>query len=453
VARQPHAALGVPYLPYLAFVGCAALLAQRIARGTDGRTPTLLIALWGAAVVAVVVVTLLVSTGRGTPFGDFDKAYYTAGRLALSSPSELYDCTHRDGLCFVNLPIVALAFVPFSILWTTTAHVVIAALGIVSVALIVWLLGVLAGADSRTRLVICTLVLANGPLYYSLRLGNLTHVVLVLLALAMLALQRRRWAAVGALLAVCAVLKPPFLLWLPYFAILPRTRRAAVSFIATGAALLAISVVWFGVDLHREWLTTFVAGPSSRPVGAYNNQSITGLLIRATTSRYLVDWVGLTLTPSLQLARTIACTAVLGSSAAVIWRTRASDTWAVLFAHQSILLCTMVLISPISWTHYYCFLLLPMAAWLCRPGLVRTWRDTAFAVGALLVSLPVTLWIPSHPFYGPVVARGLLSHYVVGAALLLAAVAAQLEHDRRNEVYGVTPPVAKLRRLKELDYR
>jgi hypothetical protein len=60
------------------------------------------------------------------------------------------------------------------------------------------------------------------------------------------------------------------------------------------------------------------------------------------------------------------------------------------------------------------------ARWLTDSGVLCA----ALVCAAVLISLPVALWIPPHPFFGPVIARGLLSHYVVGGALLLVTLCA-----------------------------
>src|SRR6476659_8022926 len=150
---------------------------NRIARGSNARPSFAAIAAWVVAVSVGAAVVAVVSTGRGTPFGDFDKAYYPAGQLATASPSALYDCAHKDGLCFVNVPIVALAFVPLGRLPLRTAHVWMTCIGVASVALTVYLITRLVGIGRWDGYVVATLVLMNGPLFYSLRLANLTHVV------------------------------------------------------------------------------------------------------------------------------------------------------------------------------------------------------------------------------------------------------------------------------------
>ena len=90
--------------------------------------------------VAVVSVTAFafVSWGRATPFGDFNKAYLFAGSIILQDPSRLYACDVSN-LCFVNIPLVALLFVPLALMGTPAAQIVFSIAGAASVAAAAWL--------------------------------------------------------------------------------------------------------------------------------------------------------------------------------------------------------------------------------------------------------------------------------------------------------------------------
>ncbi len=411
-------------MPYLQYAGLAiaayAIVGNRWRHRSAHQVALVLFA------AAAMTLLLLRSTGRGTPFGDFDKAYFAAGRLALTDPARLYDCASSDGLCFVNIPVVALAFAPISSLPRPAAHAVFAALGVAAIAWAVFLLWQLADARGPSaRDAIFALVLLNGPLYYSVRLGNLTHVVLPLLALAILKLVRARDGAAGVLLGVAAILKPPLLVWFAYFA-LRRHWRAAAAMAAAIGSILAVSIALFGPDLHLAWARQYVAGAAAKPVGAYNVQSIGGFLVRLSRGGTLVNWHALDVSRTLYVALAaldvaVVTAAVLGGAAAGHGRTRAA-----VLTDCALVLCAMLAISPISWTHYYCLLLIPLAATVThslRMPRGRLWA-AAVATAGVLVSLPVMLWIPSSPLAGAIVARILLSHYLFGGLLLLSTVVA-----------------------------
>jgi hypothetical protein len=419
----------MPYVPYFGLVawGCAAIWAVNHRKGL---LPQVIFLAFAMSAVAFLAVT---STGRGTPFGDFDKAYYPAGRHILSEPSRVYDCTHEDGLCFVNLPLVAVLFAPVAALPLPAAHVVVTAASLASIALTAWLLVQLVGASRTQQYAVVAIILLNGPLYYSVRLANVTHIVLLLLVIAVAWMIRGQGGRAGSLLALVALLKPPFLIWLPYFA-LRRQWRAAAAMGVTLVLLAVASIVLFGLPLHLAWTRHFLMGSSSHPIGAYNVQSIAGFLVRLSTRGTLVDWrpvdVG-RLFFIAQVALTLAVVApalaagVLGGEP----RSRASQ-----LREYSMVLCVMLLASPVSWTHYYSLLLVPLAAFASGamelPHAPR-WRFSS-AIAALLVSLPVMLWVPADRFGGALIARILLSHYVFGAMLLLGiliAVSIEVRHS------------------------
>jgi len=62
---------------------------------------------------------------------DFNLAYYPAGHIILDNPAKLYANVSVDG--FVNLPISAYLFTPFSLLSEHDAGVLFTLLGVLSV--------------------------------------------------------------------------------------------------------------------------------------------------------------------------------------------------------------------------------------------------------------------------------------------------------------------------------
>jgi hypothetical protein len=157
-------------------------------------------------------------------FYEFRIGYWHAARLALSDPVNMYGATQ---FAFVNLPLLALPFLPFAGLAEYQAG---AAFGVLGVAACVgaWLqLARLGKLDGRGRWLLAGLFVLNGPLFYCLRQGNATILVLPLLAAALAALAAGRDLRVGALLAVATLIKPPLLLLPAYYLLRRRWRVAA----------------------------------------------------------------------------------------------------------------------------------------------------------------------------------------------------------------------------------
>ena len=412
----------MPYVPYLVLVAIGGGLVVTLRRHPDSRWAK---AAFGAFAIAAIALLCIRSTGRATPFGDFDKAYYAAGRVVLSEPARLYECPNPDGLCFVNVPIVAVLFAPFAALPKIAGYVLFTVIGAAALVVMVAGLFVLTGARGWHRYAIVAMLLLNGPLYYSIRLGNTTHMVLMMIVLAFIGLSYGRNGRAGALLAIAALIKPPLVIWLPYF-VVRREWRAALTMGLTIALAVAASLLWFGPGLHAIWLEQFVTGPSSKPMGAYNVQSVSGFLVRLTTSGTLVSWFPVEIGAGFRAVQIVLSALVVGVAVAAGIAAGRPRSTAERLREYSIVLIVMLALSPISWTHYYCFLLVPLAALTARAiGVSQhpVWLAAA-AVAGVLVSLPVMLWVPAHPFWGAVIARILLSHYFFGAMLLLGVLAA-----------------------------
>jgi hypothetical protein len=280
------------------------------------------VALTGVATASVVAFAF-VSWGRATPFGDFNTAYYAAGASIFTNPSRLYACETRD-LCYVNIPIVAALFAPLTVLGRLPAQIVFSIVGALAAAAAAWLLIRELRATAIERYAIVALVALSGPLLYSARLGNLTHVMLPFLVVAFAALTHGRDGRAGAVLGALAIIKPPVMLFLPYFVFRQRWRAAA----AMGGIVIAAavgSVVWFGLELHRVWWFELGGKYSNRPVGAYNVQSMAGLLAHFRRPGDLTNWTPLEVSTTFMalyyglVAMVFAAAAVLVSAPVVLW--------------------------------------------------------------------------------------------------------------------------------------
>jgi hypothetical protein len=380
------------------------------------------LALAGVAAGSVTAFAL-VSWGRATPLGDFIKAYYPAGLLITGDPSRLYACEAAN-LCFVNLPLVALLFTPLSVLGRWPAQILFTLAGAIAVVAAAWLTVRDLDAVGARRYAIVAVFALNGPLLYSARLGNLTHVLLPLLVIAFMSLTRGRDVRAGVLLAVLTVMKLPFLLFLPYLVVRGR-RLAAAAFALSLALMVIVSVALFGAELHATWLQGFVGPFATRPVGAYNVQSVAALLAHLMMPGNLTNWMPLDPSPLFTALQYAILLGLTGTAALTLIRSGSPRRPAAHRTELHMVLTLTLLASPLTWTHYYAFLVVPLAAYAASrvdvPG--PAWRAIA-AAAAVLVSLPVVLPVAHHRLLGAVIERILISHYAWGGMLLLAALCA-----------------------------
>jgi len=402
--------------------------------------------------LALGLVLLLASSSEPPArqlFEDLNAAYLAGARALRSDPASLYQ-GYSHG--FVNLPIVAAVFVPLSFLSRGTAELVYTLVGVAAIVL-AWLgLLRLVRASRQQAFWITLLLVANGPLYNSLREGNTTHLLLAVLVGALLCLERGREATVGALFAAIGFVKLPLLLLAAPFA-LRRRWDFLGGFAVASCGLLGLSLVLFGEALHWRWWHDIVAPSAGRPVGAFNVQSLDGLLARALTgAAHLRDWSPIEgLGPEFLVLRWLAVGLVLGAAFAACARAGAPRSAGALQLEIAIALCVALLVSPISWSHYYALLLLPLALCVAAPrSLFETGKLSIALLGfaALAISLPVRPVAVATPWLRELLAQWLVSHYVFGGLALLAMlllmrarVGREVPEDRllRNAGVGTDP--------------
>lgn len=358
-------------------------------------------------------------------FWDFMNAYYPAGQLVRADPASLapqYDLGIHG---FVNLPILAYAFAPLASMDMHTAGVVLSAVAAAAVFLAWYLLVRAAQIDGPNRWLLLFLFAANGPMFNSFRLGNTSQLLLLGLVAGLYLLQKKRPGWAGVVLGLVAVVKPPLLLFGLYF-LLRRIWGAVLGFAAAVGVLGLSSVLLFGWEMHSRWLRD-VLQFGDTPIEAYNNQSILGFLGRlGEDPSVLEDWSSMEVTPAqhnlanllvglLVVATIWAC--VRGSVGRETSRHAPGNDAANL--EYLLVVMLALLVSPLTWTHYYVWMLLPFGFLLSRrstvaPGVVT--KSLAWA-GVLLVS-PVVLALRLSGTTLPTwYSRLLVSHVLIGALI------------------------------------
>ncbi|MFB6195713.1 MAG: glycosyltransferase family 87 protein [Haloplanus sp.] len=157
-------------------------------------------------------------------------------------------------------PVVLLAFVPFT-LWFSFNAGAMAWLAC-SIALLWVGLQRLAGALGCSlrpweRVALLPVIVGFHPLLFSIKMGQTAAALGALLTFAASASLRGRSYASGALTAVCGLVKLPYA---PAGAHLLADRDRFLGAVAGGLALLAVSLLAFGIDTHRTFLEVLAWG-------------------------------------------------------------------------------------------------------------------------------------------------------------------------------------------------
>ncbi len=368
----------------------------------------------------------------GIIFSDFYKAYFpVANSFWNDGPHDGWINGEVAVGGFVNLPIVGYLFVPLVAVGEAAAGWTFLGFGL-GVVIAAWaLLAYQFCNRPRAAVLLAFLFLVNGPLINSLREGNLTHVVLFLLVLALYLWRSGREIGAGVVFGICAVLKPPLLLLGVFFLIIRRWRVVAGGAAAI-SAIVVLSFAVHGLDINIDWYRSNIEPYVGGVIPALNNQSLDGFLIRLWTGeRYLFDWRPFVPTDLHRTIRLIILPLLYGGVFWAIWRaTRFGDVTfdtgrpsrAELYGFCAVLVLALVS-SPLTWTHYYLYLLVPFAIFIGDRALLDNDRLSFGLIVAAMVltSLPVTVLRIEPGLTATIIAKSAISAWFFGGLFFLAA--------------------------------
>ena len=230
-----------------------------------------------------------------------------------------------------------------------------------------------------------------------------------------------------------------------------------MSFGAVFLSAALLSVMVFGWEMCRRWFELCIRHGSD-PIGAWNNQSIGAFIVRLFSGNdVLEDWSPHTL-GAMEHAVGNALTLLLIAVAVIVcwrgpkieWNTRPSPSRAAADLEFQLVLVLALVTTPLAWTHYYTWLLLPMAFFLSADSPVAA-SPIARRVGwgAILLVAPIATLMPfSNAPLGTLYAKLVVSHVLVGGLIwfvLLAVARAKIGVQRSAELHG-----AQARRDEEL---
>lgn len=388
------------------------------------------VALWWAALLAGAAIHALLwlVSEPSTLFSDFYKAYFPAAEQVFrNGPGPTWVTDDSAAVGFVNIPALVWPFVALVPLGEEPAGWTFLALGVAATAAAFALLLRLAGAGAGPALAF--LFLANGPLVNSLREGNTTHFVLLLLVVALMLWRGGRDFAAGLMLGLAATIKLPLILLGAYFLLRGRWRIVAGGATAI-AAVAVLSLATFGVEINLAWYRACIAPFMEGAIAAFNVQSIDGFLMRLVTGANELDnWFPLKPSVAHRVARLAIVVALIAGAVWLFRRAAQARPPAGAdprgFREFSIVLVIALVSTPVSWTHYYLLLLVPWGLYLggglALPGDAVT-RRLAW-ISWLLCSLPVVAPPEAPEWLEEIVSRTLVSAWLFGGFVLLAALA------------------------------
>ena len=376
------------------------------------RWPRAAILLVGIAALATYLIPRLLASHAPWPMWNVD-VYWWGGTQALRD-APLY-AAHAPR-SFTYPPFAAALFglaggVPEIVLKVSLVVLSLAGLGV-----LVWRSVRAAGLGRRPDLAFAAAALAllTQPVTYTLHLGEVNLILAVLIAIDLLPKQEGAWWQ-GIATGVAAGIKLTPLIFVLYLLVTRRPRAAAAATL-TFAATVAAGFVLLPTQSRTFWLQGVFL--DQRRIGnTFNpaNQSLAGLMARLGGGLPAVrpEWIAAAL-----------LTAVGGLAVAALLHRRGHR-----LAGFACCGLTGVLISPISWTHHWIWIIpllvaLAATAWRRRSP---AWTLATVALFLAFSGLDPMPWPGPHPDLLRTLASNL---YVLCALATLLAAAFLLTRDR-----------------------
>ena len=436
---------------FLVTVGCIGALTYACRPQTEASLRRTVLVM--APVAALFCLAQMSVPNAANTFNDFTLAYFPAGQAVLQGKEEL--AAVLAGGKFVNLPVIAWLFAPFAVVSEHNAAILFTFVGIAA-AVAGWsALVKVADLNARNAAILALLFAANGPIFYSIKMGNTSHIVLLFLVLTMLLLRTEKQFLAGMILGFAGAIKLPLLLLPAYFALRGRWRVAIGSGVTIGSILL-LSIVLFDWQMLMQWYEKCVAPFAKHPMPAYNVQSIHAAVLRIGSDiSSLHLWEPQPMPRGAEIAAKGLVLALLATGVVTVTRNRWWPVRKDSVAHQYMadeleflmVLVIALVISPLSWVHYYCWLLIPAALLVERKHHLRGDRISVAMgwLGLAIASQPVVIPYFGNPAWREAFFRGPQSHFLVGAILILGAlVRARWITPLQDSSVDLQTPVAKL---------
>ena len=383
--RQPIGPPAFQLFSPLLFVWGTLALMDRLKRNGAEQT-------W-AAVATVATCTAALSAGsfllliHTSPATDFHVFYTAATRLRERDFGNVYDLnlikidpTFSAYQIYKQPPLPAVALEPLSLLREGNAVLIWRSLLVVAVAASLGLLarelrlGEIGMPSGWPLIAMLVLAMLWSPLRDSIRLGQWDGVLLILLTLAFIGVRRNLPSLTGSAIALAGIIKLyPF--YAVVFLIAKRQWRALGWLVGALLAFAGLSIVGSGWSINAYFARTVlpaVSGTTDNP----ENQTLASLIIRLSGNH---------------LPMTVMTTgALLIVTVPLIWHIRQHlDRRTPAFAlDYGLMICAMLLSTPVAWMHYEVILFIPLAIVLCRladrPPVSAGWLAVAAGAVALL---------------------------------------------------------------------
>jgi hypothetical protein len=314
-------------------------------------------------------------------------------------------------------PTSVLAAIPFALLDYPNGMLAWNITSLAALVVSLWLIGRELGLRPKpwTILPAITLAFLSNPLRQQISHGQLNLILLLILTMVWVADRSNRPGWAGALLGLATAIKLFPGIFFLYF-MLRRRWTVVTAGAAALAAATALTVAILGFETYRSYLRDVLPQVSVFR-NWWLNASLAGFWIKwfdAGAVSSLVDPALPDFLPPVarqpglaRLGLIVSTLVVLGAWARVVWRARTRQEEDLAFG---LTLTTMLLVSPLTWDHYFLLILLPLAQLWIALSQARRERLVLLLLFICLWAGPYDVWTAFIPGPGspPAPVRSLL---------------------------------------------
>jgi hypothetical protein len=293
-----------------------------------------------------------------------DFSIYTAVGQAILDGKNIYEVENPRGWHYNNAPVFGLLFIPLALIPLFWAALIWYLISVVVVAMGVWCCVQLSQDVSRETfwLYVVPLVLLASPVMSGLARGQLSPVLFGLAMAGVYCEMRGRSWLGGALLGGAVLMKIFPVFFVVYYIWQKRWKGVVATGVAVFLGALVIPGMAMGwqrnLEMLKQWgailrRPTFEQGKSDDPrfgelisPDLVRNQSLQSVLKRVTDRE------------NANVPAVAAGIVMAALMLAAIWRGRGTNNRILLL---SALISWALLMSPVSWNHYFILLVLPLA--------------------------------------------------------------------------------------------
>jgi hypothetical protein len=279
-------------------------------------------------------------------YPDFASYYYSALTF-LRGGNPYVDQTGNIGI-FLYPPTALLFIIPFTLTKLVIAGRIFTLFSTLSFFISVFILIKMVKVSplSSIGLLLFALSFNLFPAKFTLGMGQINNLVLLLIVLFVFYYMRKKWITAGFFLAIATLLKvfPAILILIP---IIDNRWKTVLAFLISASFLILITYPIVGKEIFSHFFLETLPSLYSNVAGSYYNQSFAAFLIRLVNNNYMFN-----------IVRPLFGVSILSISLILIVKFNRMKH--DMITTTSILIALSIILTSNSWQHHYVWSIVPL---------------------------------------------------------------------------------------------